>query len=334
LGLVLVTGASGHLGYNLVLELLKQGRKVRALINQTPLPIKNSNLEIVQGNVLDDKSLDLAFKNVEVVYHCAAKISIMGDLNGKVFETNVTGVANMAKAALQAKVKRFIHFSSCHAFAINQRGEVVDEKTPKLVHQGPAYDLSKAQGEQELQKAIALGLNGVILNPTGIIGPNDYLLSRMGEVFLKIIRGEFPALVEGGFDFVDVRDVVKAAIIAESKGKIGENYLLSGRHFTIRELSMIVRSLTGVSVSVFDVPLWLASLVAPFMEMYAMLMKVSPLFTRESLHALKANKNICHYKAQEELGFRPRDIKQTIRDIILSFEQRGLVSSQKKLSVV
>jgi len=329
---VLVTGAAGHVGLNLVKGLLDEGRKVRAMVNRNRAGLEDLNVEIVKGNILDRKSLDEALKGIDVVFHCAAKISIMGDPDGSVWETNVTGVKNMAEAAHAAGVKRFVHVSSCHAFQINKRGGVVDENTPKVKKgKAPAYDYSKAMGEEELRKVIAKGLDAVIINPTGIIGPNDLLKSRMGEVFLNILHKKMPTLVNGGFDFVDVRDVVKAAIGAEKKGRTGENYLISGRHFTIRELANIVNSLTGVNVPAFDTPIWLIKMIAPLAEKYALLTKSIPLVTRDSIHALEANKNICHYKAQKELDYYPRHIKDSVKDVYVCFKQRGVIPPETPL---
>ena len=329
---VLVTGAAGHVGFNLVKGLLKEGRKVRAMVNRNRTGLDSLNVEIVKGNVSDRKSLDEALKGIDVVFHCAAKISIMGDPDGSVWETNVNGVKNMAEASLHAGVKRFVHISSCHAFQINNRGGVVDENTPKVTKgMAPAYDFSKAKGEEELRLVIAKGLDAVIINPTGIIGPNDLLNSRMGEVFLDIYSRKLPALPNGGFDFVDVRDVVNAAINAEKKGRTGENYLISGRHFTIREIASIVKNLTGVRPPAFDTPIWLIKLIAPFAEKYALITKSIPLVTRDSLHALEANKNICHYKAAEELDYYPRHIKESVKDIFMCFKQRGVIPPETPL---
>jgi dihydroflavonol-4-reductase len=329
---VLVTGAAGHVGLNLVKGLLKEGRKVRAMVNRNRTGLDDLNVEIVKGNVSDRKSLDEALKGIDVVYHCAAKISIVGDPDGSVWETNVNGVKNMAEASLQAGVKRFVHISSCHAFQINNRGGVVDENTPKVTKgMAPAYDYSKAKGEEQLRMVIAKGLDAVIINPTGVIGPNDLLNSRMGEVILDIYSRKLPALINGGFDFVDVRDVVKAAINAEKKGRTGENYLISGRHFTVRELANIIKDITGVNPPAFDTPIWLVKMIAPFAEKFAQLTKSEPLVTRESLHALNANKNICHYKAQKELDHVPTHIKKSIRDVFVCFKERGVIPPEAPL---
>jgi len=332
LSTVLVTGAAGHVGLNLIKGLLSEGRKVRAFIYRSNGGLENLDIEIFQGNILDRESLDRALEGVEVVYHCAAKISIMGDPDGSVWDTNVNGVKNIAEAALSAKVKKFVHVGSCHAFQINNRGGIVDETTPKVTKgQAPAYDYSKAMGEEELRKVIAKGLDAVIINPTGIIGPDDFLLSRMGQVFLDILNKKLPTLIGGGFDFVDVRDVVDGAIKAEKKGRTGENYLISGRHFTIRELANIVNSLTGAEVPALDTPIWLIKMIAPLAEKYAQITKTEPLVTRDSLHALEANKNICHYKASKELDYNPRDIKETVKDVFMSFKERGVIPEETPL---
>lgn len=117
------------------------------------------------------------------------------------------------------------------------------------------YDRSKAFGEAEVRRGIEHGLDATILNPTGVIGPCDDRSSHMGQMFLDLQRRRIPALINGGFDWVDGRDVATAA---ETRGRCGANYVLSGGWHSIRELATIAKRTTGVPAPTLNLPLSIA----------------------------------------------------------------------------
>ncbi|MCA9636595.1 MAG: NAD-dependent epimerase/dehydratase family protein [Myxococcales bacterium] len=323
---VVVTGASGHVGANLVRSLLDQGRQVRAVLRGAPIGLEGLDIEHVQGDVRDRASLERAFAGAEVVFHLAAVISIMGDKGGAVRAVNVEGVRNAAEAALAAGVRRLVHVSSIHSFDLEDRRAPLDETRPRATEpHEPAYNLSKYAGEQELRRVIERGLDATIVNPTGIIGPHDYRPSRTGRLLLSLYRRRLPALIPGGFDFVDVRDVVAGILAAEERGGIGENYILGGRYTTAKEIGQIAHAITGRRPPRLTSPMWLARATAPFSELAGKAMRREPLYTRESLLALRANPDIRHDRAAEVLGYRPRPIEETIRDSYACFARRGVV---------
>ena len=144
----LVTGATGHIGNVLVKELVKRGEKVRALVlpDEDLTPLNGLDIEIVKGNILDKSSLVAAFKGVDYVFHLAGIISIMPGKDQLVHDVNVNGTANMVEAAKAARVKKFIHTSSIHAFKRVPHGIVVDETVPIDPDSAvAAYDQSKAE---------------------------------------------------------------------------------------------------------------------------------------------------------------------------------------------
>jgi dihydroflavonol-4-reductase len=323
---VLVTGASGHVGGNLVRELLRRGRNVRVLVHRNEGGLTGLEVERFRGDVWQPDSLRPAFAGVDVLYHLAAVISIDGD-RGVVRRTNVEGVRNVMAAALESRVRRVVHMSSVHALMQEPLDAPIDESRARVALPGyPAYDRSKAEGEAQVRVAIQAGLDAVLVNPTGIIGPCDYTPSRMGRVFLDLYQGRLPALIEGGFDWVDVRDVVAGALAAEERGRTGENYLLSGHWHSIVELAAMARQVTGVRAPSFACPMWLARMGAPFVAAYARFMGQEPLFTPESLHALRANRCISREKAGRELGYAARPARETVADVYAWFLAEGVLS--------
>ena len=323
--MIVVTGSTGHIGVNLVRALVADGKKVRALIHKHKPDIFNDlDIEIAEMDLLEPATIPPALEGAEVVYHLAALISITGGQGGAVHAVNVEGVKNVAEAALAAGVRRFIHVSSCHAFDINSTGPVVDENAQRPGPHTPAYDQSKAAGEAALRAVIARGLDAVIVNPCGVVGPIDHRPSRMGQTLLKLRDGKLPSLLDGGFNWVDVRDVVASAIAAETKGRTGENYLLGGHYVALPELMQLAADASGGKCPSFVSPMWLAQIGAPFVETWTRIFGGEPLYTSEALHALRANKNLSHEKAARELGHNPRPIKETLKDAYASFTELGL----------
>jgi dihydroflavonol-4-reductase len=320
---VVVTGASGHVGTNLVHELLRRGRRVRVLLHRDERSLRDLDVERVRGNVLDLESLRSAFEGADVLYHLAGLISIDGGRRGRVQAINVDGVANAAQAALDCGLRRMLHFSSIHAFRQEPVHEPLDESRARVGPEAPAYDRSKAGGEERVRAAVERGLDAVILNPTGIIGPNDRAPSRMGRTFLDYVQRRLPASVPGGFDFVDVRDVVASALAAEERGRSGESYLLGGHWHSIVGLMAIFEEVTGLAPPRVTAPLWLARLGAPFLQLWGRAVGREPLYTGESLAALQGSRNVCCDKAARELGHEARPTRESVEAIYKSFLASG-----------
>ncbi len=320
----LVTGASGHLGGNLVRALLAQGRTVRAMVYEDTRAIDGLEIERVKGDILTPDTLKAAFDGVDTAYHLAAGISVAGDPGGLMERLNVKGTRNVVAASLEAGIRRLVHFSSIHAFSANPVDGTIDETRARASGKGViAYDRTKAMGEGEVQKGIEKGLDAVIVNPSGVIGRFDYKPSRMGEVILDLCRGTMPALVGAGFNWVDVRDVVEGAINAEKKGRRGENYLLTGHWVPFPELADVVAEASGRPRPKFVSPMWLARIGAPFVTSFSRITGKRPRYTSESLRVLCNHRHISHQKATKELGYKPHPFKETITDTVNWFKKAG-----------
>ncbi len=317
--LTLVTGASGMVGNNLVRHLLRLGRKVRVLVRDPDKEsLRGLNVETAVGDVLRPPSLQSAMIGVSSVFHVAGTISIGGLHDSQMRQVNVGGTANVVKACLENGVGRLVHFSSIHAFSYLPGNEAIDENRqpaldPKL---HLPYDESKAAGEQEVIAGIKNGLDAVILNPVGIFGPHDYGPSPSGEFLHQLMHRELPGLVQAGYFWVDVRDVVETAVVAETKGRCGEKYILSGQYGTIKTIANWVEEFSGAKPPFLIVPLWIAKTVAPLVVWYSRWRGVRPLVTPEAIQIVNCHQKISSDKAANELGFRPRPLRETIEDTV------------------
>ena len=317
-----VTGGAGHVGTNLVNALLADGHEVR-VVDIRP-PSRPLGAQWIRADVRDEPAMRRAFSGAEVVYHLAAVISVAGGLGGRVWSVNVDGCRSVAAAAGHAGVGRLVHCSSVHAFDL-RGGQVVDESCPRAVAADlPAYDRSKAAGEEQIRRAMERGLDAVCLNPTGIIGPEDNGPSRMGTVLRAMWRRRLPAIVDGGFDWVDVRDVVSALRAAADRGLTGESYLVAGHRLSIAALA----TLAGVTSR--TAPTWLLRSVAPAATVLARYGGGALMPTRDALHALHAFPAVCGAKAERELGHRPRPMAETLADLRAHFVARGQLRIQER----
>ena len=321
---VVVTGATGHIGTNLTRALIAQGRPVSALIHHNRQAIEGLDVKVISGNICDPESLCRAFDGAEVVYHLAAHISLLMDEWPSLELINVVGTRNVVEACLRCGVRRLVHFSSIHALTQEPRDVPIDELRPLVDSRHcPPYDRSKAASEQEVCRGIERGLDAIIINPTAIIGPHDYQLSHFGEVLLALALRKMPALVTGGFDWVDARDVAEGAIRAEQRAPTGAKYLLPGHWVSIPKVAALVEEITGTPAPRFVCPMWLARTGAPFVPELARITIKRPLYTSVSLRALRSNRNISHDKATRELDYQPRPFRETLVDTFKWFEENG-----------
>jgi dihydroflavonol-4-reductase len=317
--MILVTGATGHIGNVLVRKLLTQGEKVRALIwkGEDTSSIRDLELERIEGDVLDPASLQPALAGVDTVYHLAGIISIMPGKNPFVWNVNVEGTRNVLEAARRASVRRLVYTSSIHAIKRVPHGMEMDESLG-FDPDNPygEYDRSKAAASLEVQKAAKSDLDAVIVCPTGVIGPYDFRGSELGEVIRGAANARPMFYVEGAYDFVDVRDVADGMIAAAEHGRRGESYILGGNKISVRYMLETVREVTGRAFSSIKIPFSLAEFAARFTPWYYRRTKSKPRFTPYSLEVLQSNSEISHKKAETELGFKPRPAIETIADTV------------------
>ena len=324
---VAMTGATGHIGGNLARALLDQGRKVRALVHgPSSRALDGIAVERVSGDLLDPASLDRAFAGADVVYHLAARISVLRGDDAAVFRTNVDGTRNVVEACRRAGVRRLVHFSSVHALYQYPLASAIDEKRPladlpDCLH----YDRSKARGENVVLEAVKQGLDAVIVNPGAVLGPHDYYPSPMGRVVLDLCKRRLPALIEGGYNWVDVRDVVSGALAAEKRGRTGERYLLTGTSASIADLADHVERASGVRRPRIVTPMWLARLGAPVAESVSRALRQNPRFTSHSLAVLRGNREFSYDKATQELDYRPRPLAETVGDTVSWFRANQFI---------
>ena len=315
--MIVITGASGLVGGNLVRAMLAGGRSVRALVHQDRRALAGLDVETVRADLMDAASLEQAFKGAGVVYHLASSISIRMDNWDALQRVNVDGTRNVVEACLRCGVEKLVYFSSIHAYQQEPLDLALDEDRPLLTHNGiPPYVRSKAAAESIARQAPERGLPTVIVIPSAILGPYDFRPSYLGQALQLLARGRIPALVRGGYDWVDVRDVVAGAMQAERLGRSGARYILSGHWRSLREVADAAAQVSGVPAPGLTVPIWLAETFQPAMAKLAQINGSQPLYTRTMLDAMRSNRVVSHARASRDLGYAPRPFEETLADTL------------------
>ena len=327
--LVAVTGATGHLGNNLIRQLISQGYRVRAVVRDlsTIQAIDGIDMDIKYGDINDFDSLENSFKGVEQVFHLAGLVSIMPRMHKQLHKINVSGTINVIEACKKFKVRRLVYVSSIHAIPLPPEGETIDERSPlnpKKIHDG--YGQSKALATQAVLEECKKGaLDAVVLCPTGIIGPFDFKGSSIGKVIQMFIKNKIPAYLPGGYDLVDVRDVANSIQIAGEIGKIGQHYILSGQQVLIKDMFLEIQRVTGIAMPRLQIPANLAKVVGSLAGYSYSLIGKDSLITSYSVATLLSNHLISSSLAYKDLNFNPRKWEISLRDQIEWIVENGLI---------
>jgi dihydroflavonol-4-reductase len=322
--MILVTGATGHIGNVLTRQLIECGQKVRALVlpGEDLFPVLDLPVELAQGDVLDPASLDRAMQGVDQVFHLAGIISIAPGKNERVHKVNVEGTRNVLEAACRAGIHRLVYTSSIHAIRPSPLGTAVDESQPfDPESTRGAYDRSKATATLAALDACGRGMDVVVVCPTGVIGPYDFRRSEMGQLIVDCMRKRPLLSVKGAYDFVDVRDVARGMRLAMERGRSGEAYILSGEQVGVDRLMNTVQEFAGHHTLHISLPFNLARIAAVFAPWYYRLSRTKPLFTPYSLGTLVSNSQISSAKAKAELGYTARPARESIHDAVGWFKE-------------
>lgn len=322
---VAVTGACGHIGNTLCKELLNQGYEIKALLLECE-ELKLPGIEVVRGNILDKASLVELCRGVDYVFHLAAIISIDKKDKELVYQTNVTGTQNVADVCKSEDVKRLVHFSTIHTYNPHPLDKLLDETRSQLSHTDMIYEQSKLESEQIIKKSVLEGLDAITIHPTAVFGPFDYKPSLLGQALIKIYNNNIPMLVPGGYDWVDVRDIVNGSIAACLKGKKGNDYILSGKWVSLKELSATIGQITNRRTPKFTVSFFMARIGIPFIQLWATIRKEHPLYTGDTIDILEeSHQNISCKKAADEFEYLARPIEASLKDTFDWFKQNGMI---------
>jgi nucleoside-diphosphate-sugar epimerase len=322
--MILVTGGTGFLGSHLIRALVAAGKPVRALYRQQPSPRLQDiadKIEWVQGDILDIFTLEDALVGVTQVYHCAAIVSFQAADKDRLLKINVEGTANVVNMSLDAGVKKLLYVSSVAAIgrarenaAVNEECEWQDSKN------NSRYSISKFQGEMEVWRGIAEGLDAVIVNPSIILGAGFW--DDGSGALLKNAWKEFPYYTGGVNGFVDVHDVVLAMIQLMDSDIHAERFILSADNWGYQRLFTTMAHALGKKPPHIAAKPWMAEVVWRLEKVKGMMTGKHPLVTKETARTAQLKVNYENTKVLNALpGFQFRPLEDTIKQIAAAFLQ-------------
>ena len=324
---ILITGGTGFLGSHIVRQFLDAGEKnLKVMASRVPEWMKDAGIEAVEGSVTNIDDVANSVKNVSAIFHLAGKVSRDNDDAAAMNKIHLEGTRLLCEVAKEAGVQTMILASSSGTIAVSEDEQIFDETFPPPVDilTRWAYYASKYYQERTaLENFDGDGRRLVILNPSLLLGPDDERLSSTKPV-LDFLARKIPYSPSGGLNFVDARDAAAAFIAALEKGRHQEKYLLGAANMTFEQFFGRLERLSGVSAPMLKVPKKLAMAGSSFISsVYKNWGKVSPVMPTEVEQA----EYFWYFdstKAEEELGFAPRDPQETLQDTITYLRQSFL----------
>lgn len=315
--MILVTGATGFLGAELIKQLTEQQTRVRAIRRSTSnLPDLIKNNAAIDWHIADinePESLADAFEGITQVYHCAAFVSFNPQDKAKLFKINIEGTANIVNLCLEHGV-RLVHVSSVAALGNAKKGMLITEKDfweyePKA----HAYAISKYGGEMEVWRGIAEGLDAVIVNPSVIIGKNAGYQGS-GAIFNLVKKG-LRFYTQGATGIVDVEDVAKCMILLMNSNLTEERYTLSAENLHYKDFFAQIAAGFGIRPPSSEAKPWMLGLAWRMAALASFFTRKAPALTKD---AARSSFNLSYYnnhKIQTTLNFKFKPLNQSIIEV-------------------
>ena len=314
---VLVTGANGFTGSHLVKALEQRGDVVVGLVRQSSNldRLSSCKVQLVYGDISDREALKTAMAGVDWVFHTAAYVELGLVDAAKMERVNVAGTRAVMEVAQAAAVSKVVYCSTIGVFGDTQ-GRVVDETFQRTQTDfSSAYDRTKYEAQQIVDRFAAQGLPVVSILPSGIFGADD---PHFGPVLQQFLKGGLKVWAGGDriTGIVHVDDLVTAMILAAQKAQPGEHYIISAGDLTTREMFSILSQKTGILVP-REAPKPLVTLVGNLLDPIGRLLKWQPPLSRERVHYIYDRcVRVDATKACTELGWQPRSVAQTLNEIV------------------
>ncbi|MCP4357040.1 MAG: NAD-dependent epimerase/dehydratase family protein [Chloroflexi bacterium] len=328
--MVLITGATGFLGHNLVPQLIQAGHQVRALVRPTSDTrfLQQLGVDLAYTDDITDGYAALqAVHDCDQVIHAAGLFRFWGDAH-LFWQTNVGGTTTVLKAALTENVKRFIYISTIAVVGHTPSKRRIDENT--VCRPQEPYQLSKFEAETRALAYHNEGLPVIVLRPGAFYGPwGRYAFNRL--FFEEPLKG-WRIRIDGGKNItfpVFVPDVAQGIMLALQHGRPGEIYNISGKSLTHNEVNDIVSDLAGIHQFRFTVPNWVVLALARNWTRLSQITGREPFYPINMAPYVFQNWHICTDKAEQELGFIPTPFAEGVRQTLHWYKEQGILKLRR-----
>jgi dihydroflavonol-4-reductase len=330
----LVTGANGHVGFNITRLLAERGERVRAMIRASAdvKLLERLDVEIVRGDIMDPASTAAAVDRCARVYHTAAGFLMWAkDPERDIIRPSVEGTRNVLEAAARAGVEKVVYTSTTGTMGLSTRPDDIVDESRFNEHPHTHYVRGKIAAEKEaFAIAKRTGLAMCSTHPGLILGPRFTKPSESVRQVADFLNQGTPLYFEGGFGVVDAEDVARGSLAAMEKGRSGERYILSGENVTVKGLFDILAELTGLPAPKLKAPVAVVRWIAGAMELGSKLTGSRPMLDRSQVDEFAG-----HYgyfssaKAERELGYRYLSARETLARTVAWLIDHGFVAEKR-----
>lgn len=327
--MILVTGATGLLGSHLVLHLIENGATVRAIYRKTDSLEKTKSLfrlyrkevlfdkiEWVEADITEIPALELAFKNIRQVYHCAALISFDPAEENQLRKINIEGTANIVNFSIAYQIEKLCYVSSIAALGdLKEFENTVTEDTewnPEKYHSD--YAISKFGAEMEIWRGQQEGLPVAVLNPGVILGPG-FWSQGSGAIFSNVANG-LAFYTKGTTGFVAVTDVVQLLVLLMNSEINGERYIAIAENNNFRDILNTIASHLKVKEPKYHASFLMTEIAWRIDWFLTPLLNRKRKFSKEMARAAHVNHFYSNEKVKATLQYNFKDIKEYIAEII------------------
>src|ERR1039457_3646018 len=321
---VLVTGASGFLGWHVARVLLERGYRVRALVRPGSR-VDALDVECVTGDLRDAASLGRAVAGCGLLFHVAADYRLWARDPGELYRSNVDGTRNLLQAARDAGIERVVYTSTVGCIGV-PHGGIGDEQTPVGLHDMVGnYKRSKFLAEAVVLEYARDGLPVVIVNPTAPIGDHDVKPTPTGKIVVDFLKGAMPAFIDTGLNVVDVEDTAEGHLLASERGQPGQRYLLGCENLTLEQILERLARISEGKVPRWRIPYPVAYAAGLASTGWANLTGQEPRAPLDAVKMAKVKMFVSSDKAKRELGFNPGPVDGALKRAVDWFRANGYV---------
>jgi len=320
---VAVTGATGMLGHELAEQLIATGAVIRLVVRNASRvdagllsPDTGAKVTIFECELVNPAELKQAFTDIDIVFHCAARVNLQSDENQDLIRTNTDMAHHVVNACLETGVERLVHVSSIAALGeANAEGIITADSYPDSVAGWNAYGLSKFYSENEVWRGIRYGLKATIVNPSIILGTGDWKGQGSPMLFAALSSG-MPVYVPGTSGYVDVRDVAGAMIkLSTTPEAVGRRFILNGANVSYKEFITLAAKSVGRKPPRWKIGRKGLNLIRTVLASTAKITRTKPLLTEGLVNAALCTNRYDGDTVKEVIDFQYHSFEQTIQYI-------------------
>lgn len=327
--MILVTGGTGLVGAHLLLHLAESETGLRAIYRESKSVEKTKSLfrlyqkdhlfpkiEWIQADIIDIPSLEIAFQNVDYVYHCAGQISYDPNDENSIRKINIEGTANIVNCCIAYQIKKLCHVSSIAALGnLAAHEKEVTEETewnPEMPHND--YAISKYGAEMEIWRGQQEGLNVVVVNP-GVIFGAGFWNQGSGKFFSSIKKG-FPFYTNGSTAYVGVTDVVNIMIQLMKSDLVGERYIVIAENRSFKNIIFEIAQKLNAPKPKTEAKPWLLNIAWRLDWLVSLIFRSKRKLSKYTVHSLTSSEFISNQKIKNALNYEFQDMDSVITEVI------------------